>query len=59
VVKEHGGIVISQDEASARDSSMPRAAIATGDVDYVLPLTSIARALKLLVLAGSTHPLVA
>jgi two-component system chemotaxis response regulator CheB len=48
-VKQHGGIVVSQDEASARDPSMPRAAVATGDVDYVLPLASIASTLEHLV----------
>lgn len=48
MVKEHGGTVISQDEASARDPSMPRSAIATGDVDCVLPLADIASALEAL-----------
>ena len=48
-VKEHGGIVISQDEESARDPSMPKAAIATGDVDYILPLAYIASTLEGLV----------
>jgi two-component system, chemotaxis family, protein-glutamate methylesterase/glutaminase len=52
VVKEHGGTVISQDEASARDPSMPKAAIATGDVDYVLPLAYIASTLERLVRSG-------
>jgi two-component system, chemotaxis family, protein-glutamate methylesterase/glutaminase len=52
VVKEHGGIVISQDEASAREPSMPKAAIATGDVDYILPLEYIASTLEGLVLGG-------
>ncbi len=52
MVKKHGGIVISQDEASARDPSMPKAAIATGDVDYILPLAYIASTLEGLVLGG-------
>ena len=52
VVKEHGGTVISQDEASARDPSMPKAAVATGNVDYILPLASIASKLEGLVLGG-------
>jgi len=52
VVKQYAGTVISQDEASARDSSMPKAAIATGDVDYVLPLGRIASLLERLVRSG-------
>jgi two-component system chemotaxis response regulator CheB len=52
VVKQSGGTVISQDEASARDPSMPKAAIATGAVDYVLPLDSIAAMLERLVRFG-------
>jgi two-component system chemotaxis response regulator CheB len=48
IVKQHGGIVVSQDEASARDPSMPQATIATGAVDYVLPLAYIAATLELL-----------
>jgi two-component system, chemotaxis family, protein-glutamate methylesterase/glutaminase len=45
VVKERGGIVVSQDESTSKVPSMPRAAIATGDVDYVLPLDQIGSAL--------------
>jgi two-component system, chemotaxis family, protein-glutamate methylesterase/glutaminase len=56
VVKQHGGTVISQDEASARDPSMPKAAIATGDVDYILPLGYIASTLKRLVHSGGRTP---
>jgi two-component system, chemotaxis family, protein-glutamate methylesterase/glutaminase len=55
IVKQHGGTVISQDEASAVDSGMPRSAIATGDVDYVLPLAYIASALEELVGRGRTR----
>ncbi len=58
-VKEHGGTAISQDAQSARDPSMPRAAIATGQVDYVLPLAEIASTLsRLAQLAGheATEP---
>jgi two-component system, chemotaxis family, protein-glutamate methylesterase/glutaminase len=40
-----GGTVIAQDEASSQVFSMPRAAIATGAVDYVLSLAQIAPAL--------------
>ena len=55
IVKQHGGTVISQDEASAVASGMPRSAIATGDVDYVLPLAYIASALEELVDRGRTR----
>jgi two-component system chemotaxis response regulator CheB len=40
-VKARGGIVIAQDPATALHPGMPRAAIATGAVDYVLPLEEI------------------
>lgn len=36
-IKEAGGTVLAQDEASARFDGMPRAAISTGLVDAVLP----------------------
>jgi two-component system chemotaxis response regulator CheB len=41
-VKHGGGLVIAQDEESSAFFSMPQAAIATGIVDFVLPLNSIA-----------------
>jgi PAS domain S-box-containing protein len=41
-VKEHGGATFAQLESSARYDSMPRAAIATGCVDFVLPAERIA-----------------
>lgn len=44
-VKATGGIVIAQDPATAMQAGMPRAAIDTGAVDYVLPLGEIAHAL--------------
>ena len=44
-VKEAGGVVIAQDEATSRYFSMPQAAIKTGAVDSVLPLGAIAPAL--------------
>jgi two-component system, chemotaxis family, protein-glutamate methylesterase/glutaminase len=61
VVKQHGGTVVSQDEASAQVSSMPQSAIATGDVDFVLPLSDIASALEALAVrgAGRSDPRVA
>ena len=41
-VKRAGGVVIAQDEASCVVAGMPKAAVATGVVDEVLPLTQIA-----------------
>jgi two-component system chemotaxis response regulator CheB len=40
-VKARGGIVIAQDPATAEHAGMPRAAIATGAVDYIVPLEEI------------------
>jgi two-component system chemotaxis response regulator CheB len=44
-VKLSGGTVIAQDRGSAQTFEMPRAAIATGCVDRVLPLDEIGAAL--------------
>ena len=41
-VKETGGIILVQDPSEAEHPSMPRAAIATGVVDFVLPLNRLA-----------------
>lgn len=41
-IKHGGGVVIAQDEASSAFFGMPQAAIATGIVDYILPLPAIA-----------------
>jgi two-component system, chemotaxis family, CheB/CheR fusion protein len=40
-IKEHGGVVIAQDPKEAQYKDMPRNAIATGMVDYVLPVGEI------------------
>ncbi|HVV73293.1 MAG TPA: chemotaxis protein CheB, partial [Verrucomicrobiae bacterium] len=48
-VKAAGGITFAQDERSARYDSMPRAAVATGCVDFVLPPEKIAAELIRLV----------
>lgn len=44
-VKARGGHVIAQDQASSEHWSMPRSAIASGVVDYVLPIDAIFPAL--------------
>jgi two-component system chemotaxis response regulator CheB len=41
-IRAAGGTVVAQDKATSEVFSMPRAAIATGMVDYVLPLDEIA-----------------
>jgi two-component system chemotaxis response regulator CheB len=40
-IKTRGGTVIVQDPASAEFKGMPEAAVATGTVDFVLPLDEI------------------
>ena len=44
-IKRMGGTVIAQDAATSEFFGMPRAAIASGSVDFVLPLDEIAPAL--------------
>src|SRR4051812_42547683 len=44
-LKAEGGITFAQDEKSAAHDAMPRAAVADGCVDYVLPPAEIAREL--------------
>jgi two-component system, chemotaxis family, protein-glutamate methylesterase/glutaminase len=48
-IKKMGGTVIAQDEESSEFFGMPGAAIQTGSVDLVLPLTGIPDALMALV----------
>jgi two-component system chemotaxis response regulator CheB len=50
-IKRHGGRVLAQDPATARAGGMPSSAIATGCVDFVLPLSRIAPALVALTMA--------
>ena len=45
VIKERGGYVLGQDEASSVVYGMPRAAAVAGLVDRVIPLEDVARAL--------------
>jgi two-component system, chemotaxis family, protein-glutamate methylesterase/glutaminase len=51
-VKAYGGTVIVEDPSTAEFSGMPEAAIATGDVDFVLPVEEIADVVVGLVEAG-------
>jgi two-component system chemotaxis response regulator CheB len=51
-IKSTGGTVIAQDPKSAEFPGMPEEAIATGNVDFVLPLAEIAAALVTLVMKG-------
>ena len=53
-VKEAGGRVMAEDEASAQFFGMPGAAIETGAVDQVLPATEIGTALSLMVAPGAS-----
>ena len=49
LIKEMGGMVIAQDQSTSKEFSMPRSAIETGDVDFILPLEKIAPALMTMV----------
>ncbi|HXD07856.1 MAG TPA: CheR family methyltransferase, partial [Burkholderiaceae bacterium] len=40
-IKERGGLTVAQDPQEAEHASMPRAAIATGMVDWVLPVAEM------------------
>jgi PAS domain S-box-containing protein len=44
-IKAEGGITFAQEQKSAKYEGMPRSAIETGDVDFVLPPEGIAREL--------------
>jgi two-component system chemotaxis response regulator CheB len=48
-IKKMGGTVLAQDEESSEFFAMPSAAIQTGEVDFVLPLSDIPSALVSLV----------
>ncbi len=49
-VKEAGGVTFAQDDRSAKYDSMPRAAVATGCVDFVLAPPDIAKELTRVIL---------
>ena len=51
-IKAEGGIVLAQDEQSAKYNGMPRSAVATGAVDFILPPEKIAAELVRI----SRHP---
>jgi len=55
-IKKMGGTVIAQDEPSSDFFGMPGAAIQTGTVDLILPLTGIAQALVGLVVKPAPVP---
>lgn len=55
-VASTGGTVIAQDETTSEFFGMPGAAIATGCVDFVLPLGEIPRSLITLVQQGDPEP---
>lgn len=54
-IKEYGGMVMVQDEESAKFNGMPRAAISTGLADFILPPEKMPRQL----LSFTKHPYVA
>ena len=54
-VKQAGGMIMVQEEASARFDSMPRAAVSTGLADFILPPGEMPEQL----LAFTQHPYVA
>jgi two-component system CheB/CheR fusion protein len=45
-IKERGGLTVAQDPQEAEHPSMPRAALATGMVDWVLPVAEIPQRLQ-------------
>ena len=51
-IKSMGGTVIAQDPNTAEFPGMPGEAVATGKVDFVLPLAEIADALVTLIMKG-------
>lgn len=53
-ITQMGGTVIAQDEATSEFFGMPNAAIQTGTVDFILPLSEIASALITLVMQGES-----
>ena len=58
-IKDRGGTILVQDEATAKSYGMPGAAVATGCVDFILPLGTIGQALHTLVAVPGTASLFA
>jgi len=54
-IKQRGGTVVAQDEATSEFFGMPSAAIKTGVVDFVLPLDEIAPKLVTLLAAEALN----
>jgi len=54
-IKQRGGTVVAQDEASSEFFGMPSAAIKTGAVDFVLPLEEIGPTLTALMAAQAAE----
>jgi two-component system chemotaxis response regulator CheB len=54
LVRKYGGTTFAQDPGEAEFGGMPAAAIATGDVQHVLPVSDLARVLGRAVLRGRT-----
>lgn len=52
-IKKMGGTVVVQETATAQFRGMPEAAVATGCVDFILPLSEIAGALQTLLQPGA------
>jgi len=52
-IKAVGGITLAQDEATAKYASMPRSAVESGSIDFVLPPKAIAEELSRI----EKHPL--
>jgi two-component system, chemotaxis family, protein-glutamate methylesterase/glutaminase len=55
-IKRMGGTVIAQDQATSYNFCMPKSAIETGNVDYILPITEIGPALLTLVQKALERP---
>ncbi|CAA9551047.1 Chemotaxis response regulator protein-glutamate methylesterase CheB [uncultured Synechococcales cyanobacterium] len=53
VIKQMGGKVIAQDQATSEHFGMPSAAIQTGVVDWILPIEAIAPKLITLITTGA------
>jgi chemotaxis response regulator CheB len=54
-IKEQGGTTIAQDPETAEHNSMPRSAIATGMVDFILTLEEIGPAITTLITKGDVE----